>query len=271
MIGGTAWKITKDEEEHFVYAVDVNHKNEYHLDGFQIDRITKPNLLITDGFNANYAHKRKKDRDEQLVQVIMKTTGQGGNVLIACDTSGRIMELAMFLDTIFSKQTEMPNVLNNVNLVIVSNVSQSTFDQAKNMIEWMSERVIEKFTRKREQPYDFKHIKLCQTLSEGISALYYFSHLVQIPSIFFSERNTRSKSRPSYAMRHGEWLFPGPFCAFVEPPEKYNNFDFANDARVPGTEAYWESDHELDYTRNETPCKPTRKAWKFFMKKVLLL
>ena len=31
MIGGTAWKITKDEEEHFVYAVDVNHKNEYHL------------------------------------------------------------------------------------------------------------------------------------------------------------------------------------------------------------------------------------------------
>ena len=34
------------------------------------------------------------------------------------------------------------------------------------MIEWMSERVIEKFTRKREQPYDFKHIKLCQTLSE---------------------------------------------------------------------------------------------------------
>ena len=68
MIGGTAWKITKDEEEHFVYAVDVNHKNEYHLDGFQIDRITKPNLLITDGFNANYAHKRKKDRDEQLCQ-----------------------------------------------------------------------------------------------------------------------------------------------------------------------------------------------------------
>ena len=51
-------------------------------------------------------------------------------------------------------------------MVIVSNVSQSTFDQAKNMIEWMSERVIEKFTRKREQPYDFKHIKLCQTLSE---------------------------------------------------------------------------------------------------------
>ena len=38
-------------------------------DGFTIDRILKPNLLITDGFNANYAHKRKRDRDEQLCQV----------------------------------------------------------------------------------------------------------------------------------------------------------------------------------------------------------
>ena len=43
-----------------------------------------------------------------------------------------------------------------MNLVIVSNVSQSTFDNAKNMIEWMSDRVIQKFTQKREQPYDFK-------------------------------------------------------------------------------------------------------------------
>ena len=102
------------------------------------------------------------------MKVIIKTTTSGGNVLIAADTSGRILELAMFLDSICGKLTgKLPE---NVNMVIVSNVSQSTFDQAKNMIEWMSERVIEKFTRKREQPYDFKHIKLCQTLSE-VSAI----------------------------------------------------------------------------------------------------
>ena len=49
--------------------------------------------------------------------------------------------------------------LENVNLVICSNVSQSTFDHAKNMIEWMSDRVIQKFTQKREQPYEFKNAK----------------------------------------------------------------------------------------------------------------
>ena len=46
-----------------------------------------------------------------------------------------------------------------MNLVICSNVSQSTFDHAKNMIEWMSDRVIQKFTQKREQPYEFKNAK----------------------------------------------------------------------------------------------------------------
>ena len=34
MIGGTAWKIVKDDEEgEIVYAVDFNHKRERHLNG----------------------------------------------------------------------------------------------------------------------------------------------------------------------------------------------------------------------------------------------
>jgi cleavage and polyadenylation specificity factor subunit 2 len=159
MIGGTAWKITKDEEEDFIYCVDVNHKREHHLNGFEIDRIQKPNLLITDGFNANYNQKRRRERDEDFCKTIQNTTTKnGGNVLIACDTAGRVLELALVLDSIFSSEKAG---LENVNLVICSNVSQSTFDHAKNMIEWMSDRVIQKFTQKREQPYEFKNAKLC--------------------------------------------------------------------------------------------------------------
>ena len=33
MIGGTMWKILKDNEEEIVYAVDFNHKKERHLNG----------------------------------------------------------------------------------------------------------------------------------------------------------------------------------------------------------------------------------------------
>ena len=38
MIGGTIWKIVKDDEEDIVYAVDYNHKKERHLNGCDIER-----------------------------------------------------------------------------------------------------------------------------------------------------------------------------------------------------------------------------------------
>ena len=69
----------------------------------------------------------------------------------------------MVLDSLFSTDK---SGLDGVNLVIVSNVSQSTFDHAKNMTEWMSDKVVHRFLQRREHPYDFKHAKLCQTLSE---------------------------------------------------------------------------------------------------------
>ena len=39
------------------------------------------------------------------------TTKNGGNVLIACDTAGRVLELALVLDSIFSSEKEKINKL----------------------------------------------------------------------------------------------------------------------------------------------------------------
>lgn len=54
MIGGTVWKINKDGEEDFVYAVDFNHKKDQHLNGLTVEQIQRPSLLITDAFNTGY-------------------------------------------------------------------------------------------------------------------------------------------------------------------------------------------------------------------------
>lgn len=50
-----------------VYAVDFNHKKERHLGGCELDKITRPSLLITDAFNASYRQERRRHRDEKLV------------------------------------------------------------------------------------------------------------------------------------------------------------------------------------------------------------
>jgi len=163
MLGGTAWKIVKDDEEEYVYAVDMNHKRELHLNGCEVEKIQKPTLLITDGLNAAYVQDRRADRNKKFVQRIMNTTNSGGNVLITTDTAGRVLELAMILEGLWSDDRAG---LGNVNLVLVSNVSQSTRDVAKGMIEWMSDKVIQPFMQNRQNPFEFRHVRLCQTVSE---------------------------------------------------------------------------------------------------------
>ena len=42
MIGGAMWRIVKEGEEDIVYAVDVNHKKERHLNGADVEKISRP-------------------------------------------------------------------------------------------------------------------------------------------------------------------------------------------------------------------------------------
>jgi cleavage and polyadenylation specificity factor subunit 2 len=72
MIGGSLWKIVKDGEEDIVYAVDFNHKKEQHLNGCQMESLTRPSLLITDAQNATYKQMRRRDRDELLMTNILQ-------------------------------------------------------------------------------------------------------------------------------------------------------------------------------------------------------
>ncbi len=71
MIGGTIWKIVKVGEEDIIYAIDFNHKKERHLNGCELEKISKPSLLITDTFNASYVQARRRIRDEKLMSELI--------------------------------------------------------------------------------------------------------------------------------------------------------------------------------------------------------
>ncbi|KAF7234421.1 hypothetical protein EG68_12368 [Paragonimus skrjabini miyazakii] len=102
-LGGTIWKLVKEDTD-IVYAVDFNHKKERHLNGATFDACMRPRLLILDASNALYSHPRRKDRDENLRQCILKSLRRGGNILIAVDTAGRCLEIAHFLEQCWMNQ-----------------------------------------------------------------------------------------------------------------------------------------------------------------------
>lgn len=76
-LGGTVWKIRSPTAGTILYAVDMNHMNERHLDGTMLMRrannaaifetLVRPDLLITDAERANVTTARRKDRDAALL------------------------------------------------------------------------------------------------------------------------------------------------------------------------------------------------------------
>ncbi|OCT65073.1 hypothetical protein XELAEV_18041315mg [Xenopus laevis] len=163
MIGGTIWKIVKDGEEEIVYAVDFNHKREIHLNGCSLEMINRPSLLITDSFNATYVQPRRKQRDEQLLTNVLETLRGDGNVLIAVDTAGRVLELAQLLDQIWRTKDAGLGVYS---LALLNNVSYNVVEFSKSQVEWMSDKLMRCFEDKRNNPFQFRHLTLCHGYSD---------------------------------------------------------------------------------------------------------
>ena len=71
------WKIRSPTSGTILYAVNINHTKERHLDGTVIiksggasgvfEPLARPDLLITDAERTNAVASRRKDRDAQLI------------------------------------------------------------------------------------------------------------------------------------------------------------------------------------------------------------
>ncbi|KAI8987524.1 beta-lactamase-like protein [Mycotypha africana] len=167
-IGGTIWKIKQDTEE-IVYAVDFNHRKEYHLDGtvlhsggVVLDSLVRPSLLITDSYNAKVVNPARKDRYTAMFDTMMNSLKDGGSVLIPTDSSARVLEVSYLLDQHWTQNQH----LTNYPLIMLSNTSYHTAHFAKVMLEWMGDDMTKKFSQTRENPYEFKYLRLCHKLED---------------------------------------------------------------------------------------------------------
>ncbi|KAH7887585.1 beta-lactamase-like protein [Phlebopus sp. FC_14] len=105
-LGGSIWKIRSPSAGTIVYAVNMNHMRERHLDGTVLFRpsagifepLARPDLLITDADRANVITSRRKDRDAALIDTISATLSSRSSLLLPCDSGPRLLELLVLLD-----------------------------------------------------------------------------------------------------------------------------------------------------------------------------
>lgn len=90
-LGGTIWKIRSPSAGTILYAVDMNHMRERHLDGTVLIRqasagggvfesLARPDLLITDAERASVTTARRKDRDAALLGRSIAGTVHNGSL-----------------------------------------------------------------------------------------------------------------------------------------------------------------------------------------------
>uniref|UniRef100_K1QBH9 Cleavage and polyadenylation specificity factor subunit 2 n=1 Tax=Magallana gigas TaxID=29159 RepID=K1QBH9_MAGGI len=56
--------------------------------------------------------------------------------------------------------------LSPYSLALLNNVSFNVVEFAKSQVEWMSDKIMRSFEEARNNPFHFKHVKLCHNLAE---------------------------------------------------------------------------------------------------------
>ncbi|CAM8878775.1 unnamed protein product [Rhodiola kirilowii] len=165
LLGSTIWKITKDGED-VIYAVDFNHRKERQdmiltpditlklLNGTALESFVRPAVLITDAYNALNNQPPRRQRDQEFLDVILKTLKGDGNVLLPVDPAGRVLELLLLLEQYWSLQhLSYP-------IYFLTNVSSSTIEYVKSFLEWMSDAIAKSFEHTRDNAFLLRNIKL---------------------------------------------------------------------------------------------------------------
>lgn len=92
----------------------------------------------------------------------MKCLRGSGNVLVCTDTAGRVLELAHLVDQLWKENSG----LTAYSAALLNNVSTSVIDFAKSQVEWMNERIHRSFSEDRYNPFNFKSLKLCDSIED---------------------------------------------------------------------------------------------------------
>lgn len=160
MIGGTIWHIAKATAS-IVYAVHINHRKDRHLSPTTLANFSRPSHLLLSATNA--LAQASAGGEDQLMKTVRRSIKKGGNVLIPADTAGRIIELAVLLETACEHDSTFREV--RPQLIVLHTLATRTFDFARSMIEWSSDEFMAAFDVTRKNMFQFKNVRLVQDIS----------------------------------------------------------------------------------------------------------
>lgn len=163
LIGGSLWRICcRTDDSDVVYAMGFNHRREEHLNGSMLESLSRPNVMITDAHNALQPEtppKRKTTSD--LMDMLLTALRRGGNVLLPCDTAGRVLEMMLLLDGQWRIKK-----LGGYRIVLLHSMAFNVGEFAKSQLEWMSDAISKQFDMQKSNPFDMQFVTMVHSLED---------------------------------------------------------------------------------------------------------
>lgn len=191
------WVAEDDNVSKIVYTGDLGVTNRPILR----DPVTikKADYVIMEATYGNRLHEKNQESIDKLMDIIVKTTKRGGNVIIPAFAVGRTQELIYELNRYYEHYTRYRDVLDKINVYVDSPMAITTTEVFQQNVQVFDEET-KQYILSGDNPLDFKNLKFTRTTEES-KAL----NLDNIPKIIISASGMCDAGRIKHHLKHNLW------------------------------------------------------------------
>lgn len=191
------WVKEADKDSKIVFSGDLGMTNRPILRDPTF--IKKADYVIMETTYGNRNHPDNSLSVEQLIDIIIKTTKRGGNVVIPSFAVGRTQELIYELNRYYDHDNAYREALENINVYIDSHMATTATEVFRKNAQVFDEETRD-YILKGDNPLDFKNLYFTRSTQESIAL-----NFDKKPKVIISASGMCEAGRIRHHLKHNLW------------------------------------------------------------------
>jgi metallo-beta-lactamase family protein len=186
-----------DEVSKIVYSGDIGVSGRPILRDPTI--IKKADYLIMEATYGDRVHQENSDSIEQLIDIVLKTTRRGGNVVIPSFAVGRTQELIFEFNRFYEEHSEYKDELSNIMVYVDSPMAITATEVFKRNVQVFDDETKDYILR-GDHPLDFVNLRFTRSTAESVSL-----NTNTSPKVIISSSGMCEAGRIKHHLKHNLW------------------------------------------------------------------
>ena len=186
-----------DEVSKIVYSGDLGVKGRPILRDPTI--IKKADYLIMEATYGDRVHEENSDSIKRLIDIVLKTTRRGGNVVIPSFAVGRTQELIYEFNRFYEEHSEYKDELKNIMVYVDSPMAISATEVFRRNAQVFDDETRDYILR-GDHPLDFPNLIFTRTADESVAL-----NTNPNPKVIISSSGMCEAGRIKHHLKHNLW------------------------------------------------------------------